>query len=926
MPADHLLPVPFAHELGTALPQAPLDSELRALLADLAARGAVLSASDGRLRCEAPAGALDAALRAQLVGRKDEILGYLRASEGNAPAVIRAQPAARHLPASLSWSQERFWVLDQWEGADAATYHITDAVHLRGPLCVDALRRALDDLAGRHDILRTVLRVEDGVPMQVARPHLPLPFSVGDLEEVSSDRRLHEARRRAAKDRATPFDLERGPLARVLLQRLAADEHVLSLTMHHLIADGWSLGVFLAELSTLYRAYERNTAPRLPPLPLQYRDYALWQREQATGEQLVLQRDYWRDTLRGSPPRIELPLDRPRPLQSTHRSATHQVRLPGSLHRALCSLANETGTTLFAVVAACLQAVLGRWTGQRDLVIGTVVAGRHLLELEPLLGCFVNFLPLRGQLVPGDTLARLIRATARTALDAYAHQDLPFEEIVRAVNPPRIAHTNPLYNVGLILHNYPARVALSDRLTLTHLPIDPCFAPLDLNFMAWDARDAAGGLVFTCHYDAALFHEDTIASVVETLTATLRIAVDHPDTPVDAVPRVAAGAAELTRQPSEPAAVLRPAASGAVRLELAQLWLRVLGLRELNMDDSFWDVGGTSLLAVRLMAEIRRQFAVDLPLVTITENPTVNLLARALQPTRAPLPASPLVRLQEQGAGIPLFAVPGGAMDAIEFTHLVRHLGLERPFYAFQPVGLDGRQPPHTSVEEMARSYIEALRAVRPDGPYFLAGHSFGGRVAFEMAQRLVASGEEVPLLAIFDGDAPVGTGARLAGNDDAWRLRNLTSILERFFGRAVDIGPEVFQRPVDEQLRVLAESLRAAGIFAEGDDESRLRNFLEVSRATTRASDAYRPAGGAALAIVLFRAEEEIERSRRGQGISQFHGDDQLGWDALARGPVQVEVVPGDHVTLMAPPQVATLSERLSRHLRAADRHLGVA
>ncbi|HEU0055101.1 MAG TPA: condensation domain-containing protein, partial [Longimicrobium sp.] len=363
------------------------------------------------------------------------------------------EPAAREGRVPLSFAQQRLWFLEQLGGLGGA-YHIPNRMWLRGELDRAALARALDRLVARHEALRTTFApVEGGAEQRIAPADVGFRLEEHDLSgEVNAPAELG---RMLAEEERAPFDLERGPLIRGLLVRLARDAHLLHVTMHHIVADGWSMDVFTRELSTLYAAFRRGEPDPLPPLPVQYADYAIWQRRWVEGAVLQAQAEYWSETLAGAPELLELPTDRPRPAKQDHAGVLMAVALDEALTDGLKALGQRHGTTLFMTVLAGWAAVLGRLSGQHDVVVGTPTANRGRMEIEGLIGFFVNTLAVRVDLAGSPTVAEVLARVKERALGAQANQDIPFEQVVELVHPARsMAHT-PLFQVMFGWHNAP---------------------------------------------------------------------------------------------------------------------------------------------------------------------------------------------------------------------------------------------------------------------------------------------------------------------------------------------------------------------------------------------------------------------------------------------------------------------------------------
>uniref|UniRef100_UPI003B3A91E7 amino acid adenylation domain-containing protein n=1 Tax=Longimicrobium sp. TaxID=2029185 RepID=UPI003B3A91E7 len=399
---------------------------------------------------------------AELAGRVEDIRS---AGEGDAlPPLV---PVAREAPLPLSFAQERLWFLHQMEPEDVG-YNMHRSSRLRGGFDASALERALTELVRRHETLRTTFHPAEQGAVQVVHPAAPAQLPVVDLTGLAPQDREQEASRLEREEVERPFDLERGPLLRVTLLRLSGDDHVLLLTVHHIVSDGWSLGILFRELFTLYEGFSRSSgqaqpASPLPPLPVQYADFAVWQRGWLQGDVLQRQLDWWRERLGGAPPALELPTDRPRPAVASSRGASLMFLVPADVARGLHALARREGATLYMVTHAVLDLLLSRWSGQDDLVVGSPIAGRTQMGTEGLIGFFVNTLTLRVDLSGDPSFQELVRRVRETALGAYAHQELPFERLVEEVAPERgLSHT-PLFQVMFQLQNMDAGAGAAGR-------------------------------------------------------------------------------------------------------------------------------------------------------------------------------------------------------------------------------------------------------------------------------------------------------------------------------------------------------------------------------------------------------------------------------------------------------------------------------
>ncbi|WP_323642210.1 condensation domain-containing protein, partial [Pectobacterium carotovorum] len=374
-------------------------------------------------------------------------------------AVPSALPVAdRSRPLPLSFAQQRLWFLTQLDPAASQAYHLPAALRLTGQLDRPALTTALDGLIARHESLRTRFTAVNGQPgQQIAPDTLGFSLSCHDLRDLDAAARHSRVSDLAEQEARAPFDLTQGPLIRGQLLQLDDDTHVLLLTQHHIISDGWSIGILARELAALYQAAREGRDAPLPPLPVQYADYAVWQRQSLQGETLDGLRDYWRHQLEGAPALLTLPTDRPRPTVQRYAGDQVPFHLDTEQLRRLHALSQQQDTTLFMTLLAAWTVVLSRLSGQDDIVIGTPVANRPRQELEGIVGFFVNTLALRAEPGRCRSVAELLDQIRERALDAYAHQALPFEQVVEVLQPVRNLSYSPLFQVMLSLNNTPTQ-------------------------------------------------------------------------------------------------------------------------------------------------------------------------------------------------------------------------------------------------------------------------------------------------------------------------------------------------------------------------------------------------------------------------------------------------------------------------------------
>ncbi|MES1244348.1 MAG: non-ribosomal peptide synthase/polyketide synthase [Acidobacteriota bacterium] len=435
------------------------------------------------------------------------------------PPLVREEGAE----APLSYTQEGLWFLHQLEPDDA--YHVPGALRLRGPLRVDVLARTLAEIVRRHEALRTVFHARGGSAVQVVEPPAGFALPVEDLSGLpdAPDAKA-EVRRLLDEEACRPFDLETGPLVRARLLRLGPEDHLLSVVMHHIVSDAWSLGVLMRELGAIHGAFSRGEPSPLPELPIQYPDYARWQRSWLSGEVLEREVSHWRRALAGAPELLELPYDRPPAPGMGTRGGRRPAELAPDLYGGLAELARRHGWTTFMALLAGFQALLSRYTGQEDVVVGSPIANRGRLELEGLIGFFTNTLALRLDLSGDPAFRELGRRVRAAALDAYAHPDVPFEKLVQELAPDRHTGRNPLFQTMLVLQKEAARPALSE-IEAGLQDVDTGTAKFDLTLMLAEDQGGAAGVL---EYARDLFDAATVDRMVGHLRTLLAGAVEHP--------------------------------------------------------------------------------------------------------------------------------------------------------------------------------------------------------------------------------------------------------------------------------------------------------------------------------------------------------------------------------------------------------------
>ncbi|HST61038.1 MAG TPA: condensation domain-containing protein, partial [Longimicrobium sp.] len=473
----------------------------------------------------------------------------LRGAGGTADeAPIVAIERGGDLP--VSFAQERLWFVDALDPG-SPVYAIPMAYRLTGSLDADALRRTLAELVRRHEPLRTSVPAVDGVPVQrIADAPAEFDLPISDLRDLAEDARTAEADRLVAASAAHRFDVARGPLFRAELVRLADDQHLLLMNIHHVVGDGWSLGVLVEELAALYGAFAAGEPSPLPAPALQYADYAAWQRTHLAGAALERQTEFWRRTLDGAPALLELPTDRPRPPLETHRGAVEQRTIPASVAEGVHALARREGGTLFMVLLAALDVVLGRLSGQEDVVVGTPIAGRTRAETDRMIGLFLNSLALRTDLSGDPTFRELLGRVREATLAAYAHQDLPFERLLEELRPERSLAHAPVFQVLLNLLNFQGGELSIPGLEVAGADSTPeITSKFDLTLYV---QEDGEGIHVHLVYAADLFDAARMRELLSQIEGVLRQAADAPETRIGALALATDAARAVLPDPAAP--------------------------------------------------------------------------------------------------------------------------------------------------------------------------------------------------------------------------------------------------------------------------------------------------------------------------------------------------------------------------------------
>jgi surfactin family lipopeptide synthetase A len=485
-----------------------------------------------RLRCDAPKNALTPSLLEELQENKLEIIKFLNQANASNPSLSTINPVDRTQDIPLSFGQQRLWLVEQIQEL-GATYNEFIVLNIQGCLNISVLSKVVTEIVRRHEILRTKFVVVDGSPVQKISPTFQVSIPVVNLQTLPVPQQSARAQELIKQEQQYTFNLSDDILIRVTLLKLAEDSYVLLLNMHHIVSDGWSVGIFVREFSALYQAFAQEKSSPLPELSVQYADFACWQRELLRGDVLTTQLEYWQKQLAGAPALLELPTDRPRPAKQTFQGSSVRTNLDSKLTQQLKLLTQQSGATLYMTLLAAFSTLLSRYSNQQDIVIGSPIAGRNFSEIESLIGFFVNTLALRINLEGNPTFTELVRRVKQVTLDGYAHQDVPFEKLVEKLQPERSLSYSPISQVVFALQNTPLDKLELPGLTLTHVEVEKVAAKNDLVVLVEERNSE---LVILWDYNTDLFDVETINRMAKHFETLLTEIVKNPLTEIEKLP------------------------------------------------------------------------------------------------------------------------------------------------------------------------------------------------------------------------------------------------------------------------------------------------------------------------------------------------------------------------------------------------------
>jgi thioesterase domain-containing protein/acyl carrier protein len=801
--------------------------------------------------------------------------------------------------------------------ASESGIHIEQSVgNLHGELDLFAFERAWQQVMKRHSLLRTsFVWKSQAEPLQVVFKEIQVPLTRQDWRGFSVSQQQEKLEAYLKEDRCRGFQLTKAPLMRLAL--FAIDDNIYQFVWshHHILMDGWCLPLILQEFLDFYEAFSNNEDLQLAP-SRPYRDYIIWQKQQ----DLSQAEKFWRKMLQG--------FKKPTPLgtaalpnsspETQERYGQQKVSLSVSATAALQNLARQHRLTLNTLIQGVWALLLSRYSGESDVVFGATVSGRppDLIGVESMVGLFINTLPVRFKVGGDRDLWSWLQDTQTQHLDRPSYEYCSAGQVHQWSEVPGYL---PLYESILVFENYPSDSSLLQSQDLTIDIRNTRSIGAQTKYALTFLVIPGSQLAFQIVYDNHRFASSDIAGILEHLQDLLKSIVALPEQdlatiletiPSDRIPKVIP-LEERDRHDGEDGFV--PPRDPLER-QLGQIWEKILNIYPIGVRDRFFDLGGHSLLALTLMAQIQQQFGKNLPLATLFQYPTIEQMAGVLRQQTDSLSWSPLVAIQPDGKKRPFFCVPGAGGNVLYFYDLARYLGSDRPFYGLQALGLDGESEPHRRIEDMAAHYIETIQTVQPQGPYFLGGHSLGSWIAFEMARQLRDRGETVALLALMDTPAPCPdtkpTDVEL--DDTAWLVK-IAGLAERLLKKPLDLSyDDLHSLEPEEQLNSLTKRLIAADLLPPESGIAQVRGLVQVFKANHQASARYVSREVYRDRISLFRAStvhpEDFARNKS----SEILKHPAWGWGQLSASSVDLHIVPGDHITMMAQPHVKELAQRL--------------
>ena len=827
--------------------------------------------------------------------------------------VIDEDPASAQvlaMPGSLA--QERFWTLSQLDPTNPS-FHVPLVMKLSGPLSAPLLEKSLQLLVDRHESLRTTFTERNGEFLQVIHPTYPIALEV-IVVPGGTEKTLHLSGA-IQKEILRPFDLDALPLFRTVLCKLGEEDHVLIITLHHILADAASAQIIQRELWTTYERLQLSKQPSFSELTIQYGDFSVWQRENLDSDAMMAHLEFWLKQLSGDLKVLNFPTDHPPAYRPTSKGGVETLLLPEDLTRAVKQLAQSNDATLYVVTLACFAAMLSRASEADDVVVGSPVLNRRQ-ETEALIGPFAGPMALRLKLSGNPTLRELIHSTRDLTLEALDHSELPFELILRNLTVRTQNERRPLFQFYFLCQTAFVQSRNVGALTVTPLPSVSVGTPFEMQLAMIERPE---GLRAELEYNADLFEKATVDRWLSYYQELLSAVVGNPDQRLNDLPsppfkrklQENHGSKDSTHLASDhklEKAYVAP--RDLVEEMLAQIWEGVLGITPISVRANFFDIGGTSMMILKMVPRINAAFELILPVPTIFKAPTIELMANIIR-QRSTIEKQVVLPLHPTGDRPPLFMIHSYHL----YRALPAALGNDQPFYGVMELELSDRQSPYTLKDQVA-NYVQHIRAVQPKGPYHIAGFCFFGLLAFEVGAQLEMLGEEVAFIGLIDTYCPeywsqresaqaeiIPSGGALMPTSTAplWHhLRKSTGLKfrERMLGHADFIGHKLRNRGLSLMLEMRVSIYTffiSRGI--------KLPSWLNDPALVTRVGVRRHMPAKITSNVYLFPAEDVP---------LEANFDPTLGWGTMTSGKVSTLWIPGDHEDMFKEKNIGALAKTI--------------
>lgn len=788
------------------------------------------------------------------------------------------------------------WFLDRMSPA-SPMMNIAVRVRLDGPLVMPLLAEAFLEIISRHEILRTTFDAPNGEPRQIVNQDIRFDLPHIDLRELSTAERTARAERLAAEEALKGFDIEKGPLFRATVLQTDDESFVLLLTMHHMISDGWSIGIVTNELGEVYEAVVQARQHSLPALAIQYGDYACWQQDWMHSEEYKTQLAELTGKLDGFTPLV-LETDFARPATSCGTGQIRSLLLPRDLTNRLKRLSDERGCTLFMTMFSAFVALMYRDSKQPEIVIRTQSAGRDRVELEPLIGWLVNSLVLRNEVSGGMTFLELLDRVRKSVLESMDNQDVPFETLMEVLRPAPGAPRHPPFQVNFIFQRDLVAPWRRAGVTMTPIPSKAAGTFCDLNFFLVERED---GWRASVDVNGDVFHVETGEQMLHSFVKLLESVAANASQMISAIDFPSVLRKSPQRQESREGGTLYVAPRTEVEGKIAAIWEDILRVHPVGVTANFVDLGGHSLLAVPLLVRIKEQFGLSIPLAQLFADPTVEAMARVIE-RPGPAEAKKIVPIQPSGSRQPFFMIGGDHW----FRHLARRLGQDQPFLGLSLQPYEQRAEAAT-FQEIAKDLAELLVEIHPKGTFFLGGWCVDGAVAYEVGQRLTAMGREVGLIVLMDVVNPFYKRVCRTKWSSAKRIVRRMVDLVRETGRLRGRDAKRYFRDGLFDISTRIQRALFPSRFGEEPDQAIIQNDpsrQEFRKLLYRSEDLYTPVSNR-TPLLLIRSK--VDR----------YQDPDLGWNEVAAGGIETVEVSGDHIGMFREPEVEALATALWKRLK---------